>query len=166
MKKITLGLALISIFFSGCLKSSETSTNNNCNYDPCALKASASEIQNVQSYLAANNITGTTQHCSGLFYSIDNPGTGVSPTVCSNIEVSYVGKLTNGTVFDSVSTSSPAIFNLIQAIPGWKNGLPLIKVGGTIHLYIPPTLAYGSSGYSSIPPNAILVFRVDLMGVQ
>ena len=167
MKKIVFALGLISLLFAGCLKSSDASNSNNCNYDPCAIKAPASEIANVQAYLSANNITNAVQHCSGLFYTVDAPGTGATPTVCSNIKVTYVGKFTNGTTFDSVSTANPLVFNLSQVITGWKSGIPLVKAGGSIHLYIPPTLGYGSNGYgTAIPPNSILIFRVDLLQVQ
>ncbi|MFL5738993.1 MAG: FKBP-type peptidyl-prolyl cis-trans isomerase [Flavisolibacter sp.] len=166
MKKIVFALGFISFLFSSCLKSSDSSNNNSCNYDPCATKAPASEIANVQSYLTANNITNAVQHCSGLFYSIDAPGTGKTPTVCSNIKVSYVGKFTNGNTFDSASAANPLVFNLSQTITGWKSGIPLVKAGGSLHLYIPPTLGYGSTAYGGIPANSILVFRVDLLDVQ
>jgi FKBP-type peptidyl-prolyl cis-trans isomerase FkpA len=161
LKKIFFGSWII-LAFSGCLKSSDSGTNS-CDYDPCALKAPASEIQSVQDYLAANNLAAT-QHCSGLFYSIDSVGTGANPGICSIVTVTYQGKLTNGTVFDS--SSSPVAFNLYQVIPGWRNGLPQIKAGGKIHLYIPPSLAYGSTAAGSIPPNSILIFRVNLLAVQ
>ena len=161
MKQYLLGLLLIASF-SGCLKSSEGSYT--CTYDPCGRKAPASEITAVQNYLSAKSITNAVQHCSGLFYVIENAGTGQNPSVCSNIGVTYEGRLTDGTVFDS--KTNEVAFNLGQVIAGWQNALPLIKAGGRIHLYIPPSLAYGSTGSGSIPPNAILVFKVDLLHVQ
>ena len=99
-----------------------------------------------------------------MFYTIDVMGTGTTPTVCSNLAVTYEGKLTNGTVFDA--TSTPVAFNLNGLIPAWQSGLPLIKAGGTIHLYVPPTLGYGNQQVGPIPPNSILVFRVDVISVQ
>src|SRR4051812_49133275 len=156
-RNLILGILVISSF-SGCMKNQKADVAS-CNYDPCSLKAPASEIAAVQNYLTANNITAT-QHCSGLFYVIDQPGTGSSAQVCSVITVTYEGKLTNGTVFDSAN--SPVTFNLSQTIPGWKNGIPLIKSGGRIYLYVPPSLAYGNQAAGSIPPNSILIFRVEL----
>ena len=160
LKKIIYGFLIIASF-SGCLKNSEM--ENPCNYDPCAFQAPASEIQAVQDYLAANNINAT-EHCSGLFYAIETAGTGAAPGVCSNITVNYEGRLTNGNLFDA--STAPITFNLSQVISGWKNGLPLVKAGGRINLYIPPSLAYGNTNQGSIPPNSILVFKVDLIAVQ
>jgi len=157
------GLVIMFVFF-GCKKSEpSTSSCSVGNYDPCSLKAPASEIQAVKDYLAANNITAT-EHCSGLFYAIDAPGTGVTPTLCSIVTVTYEGKLTNGTVFDSNATG--AAFLLADLIEGWKVGIPLIKAGGSIRLYVPPTLGYGPNNYGTIPGNSILVFRVDLKAVR
>lgn len=150
----------IMAMFAGCMKS-EAPTYS-CDYDPCALKAPTSEVTAVESYLAANGIQAT-KHCSGMYYRIDQPGTGSTATVCSNITIAYEGKLANGNVFDR---SDSATFNLSGLITGWKNGIPLIKPGGRIYLYIPPTLGYGAGPYQTIPGNSILIFRVDLMKVQ
>ena len=162
MKKIFFALFTVSLL-TGCLKSSENTFT--CNYDGCAYKAPASEIQQVSDYLAANNITAT-QHCSGLFYIIDAPGSGTAPTACSNIAFTYVGKLTDGTTFDQAT--EPVAANISQLIGGFKNALPLIKAGGKIRLYIPPSLGYGDyppTG-SGIPAKAMLIFEVGLAGVQ
>jgi FKBP-type peptidyl-prolyl cis-trans isomerase FkpA len=163
MLKNFLFASLILFSFSGCLKSSGTTNQCTTNYDPCAMKAPASEIQAVQDYLTANSIAAT-QHCSGLFYRIDVAGTGATPTLCSNIAVTYEGKLTNGSVFDASST--PVALTLNQVITGWKDAIPLIKQGGRIYLYIPPSLGYGPAGNGPVPGNAILIFRVELVAVQ
>jgi FKBP-type peptidyl-prolyl cis-trans isomerase FkpA len=157
LKKIVLGLVIVASF-TGCFKNNDT--NNTCNYDPCKYKAPASEIQAVQDYLTANYITAT-QHCSGIFYVIDDVGTGKTPTACSGVNVTYVGKLTDDSTFDEGTTD----LSLTQVIPGWTNGIPLIKAGGKIHLYIPPSLGYGSRDYGPIPANSILVFDVTLNAV-
>lgn len=159
MKKIFFGMLIVA-GFSGCLKGENTFE---CNYNDCSRKAPASEIQSVQDYLTANNIAAT-QHCSGLFYTIDQQGTGVNPTVCNGISINYVGKLTNGSEFDK-TTTQPLNIALSQLVDGFKNGLPLIKAGGKITLYIPPTLGYGNQQQGSIPPNSTLIFNVDLLGV-
>jgi FKBP-type peptidyl-prolyl cis-trans isomerase FkpA len=158
-RKIIFGFIILAAF-SSCLKDS-----NSCSYDPCSKVAGANEVQAVQNYLTAQGITGTTQHCSGMFYKIELAGSGTAPTVCSNISVTYEGKLADGTVFDA-ATAPTTPFLLDQTITGWKNGLPLIKTGGRIYLYIPPSLGYGSTGSGPIPPNSILIFKVDLVAVQ
>lgn len=161
-------IGLISIALSGCLKGS--TANDMCNYDPCAVKASANEEQAIETYLENNNIVAL-KHCSGLYYTIDAPGTGKTPEVCSNITVNYSGKLTNGTQFDA-SSNGPVTFLLRNVIAGWKNGIPLIKEGGRIRLFIPPSLGYGNrdvpdrNGNVAIPAGSILIFDVELKQVQ
>jgi FKBP-type peptidyl-prolyl cis-trans isomerase FkpA len=150
---------LVLLTMSGCLKS----PSNECKYDACATKAPANEIQDVQNYLTANNITAV-QHCSGVFYVIDSLGTGATPTPCSFINANYTGRLTNGTVFDHGPFQQP--YQLTGLIPGWTNTIPLIKKGGRIHLYVPPSLGYGSQPFQTIPANSILIFDIDLTFVQ
>ena len=162
VKQILTSLTVLMLL-TGCLKNSSSTYTCTSNYDPCAFKAPAAEIQSVQDYLTANSIAAT-QHCSGLFYTIDNPGSGATPSVCSTVSVTYEGRLTNGNVFDS--SASPVLLNLSRVIIGWANGLPLIKAGGSMHLYIPPSLGYGTSTVGTIPANSILVFKVNLIAVQ
>jgi FKBP-type peptidyl-prolyl cis-trans isomerase FkpA len=125
--------------------------------------APASEIQAVQNYLSSNGLTAV-QHCSGLFYTIDNPGTGKNPDACSAVAVTYTGKLTNGTVFDQ--HGSAVNFSLDGLITAWRVGIPILKEGGRIHLYVPPTLGYGSQQNGTIPPNSILIFDITLVAVH
>jgi FKBP-type peptidyl-prolyl cis-trans isomerase FkpA len=160
LKKIAAGLLILGSF-TGCLKNADVQSP--CHYDACDFKAPASEIQAVEAYLTANNIIAS-QHCSGLYYAVEVAGTGATPQNCSNITVNYEGRLTDGTLFDA--SSAPVTFNLSQVINGWRNGLPLVKAGGRINLYIPPSLAYGNVAQGSIPANSILVFKVDLIAVQ
>ena len=132
-----------------------------CNYDACAFAAPASEITQLEAYLASASITAT-KHCSGMYYTIDAAGSGSTATICSTVSVKYKGQLTNGTVFDQSAT--PVSFQLGGLIEAWKKGIPLIKPGGKIKLYCPPSLAYGSqpvrdnAGNTVIPANSILVF--------
>ena len=165
MKKVLLGLLVVSVF-AGCLKGDN---KQECNYNECSKVAPASEIQALQSYLTSNGITAT-QHCSGLFYSITQEGTGVRPSYCSTVTINYEGKLTNGTVFDRAPqpppNDRPATFNLADVIAGFRNGVPLVKTGGKVTLYLPPSLGYGSLQQGSIPANSILIFNVELLGVQ
>ncbi|MDB5252637.1 MAG: hypothetical protein JWP27_1806 [Flaviaesturariibacter sp.] len=152
---------LAVVLLAGCGKS------NVCNYEPCDVKAPANEIAAVQAYITNNSIQGAVQHCSGLFYTIDTLGTGEQPTPCSTVTIDYRGSLTDGTVFDqTTSASGPATFPLGNLITAWRNGLPYLKTGGTMTLYIPPTLGYGTFSSGQIPPNSILIFKITLRGVQ
>ncbi len=95
-------------------------------------------------------------------------GTGATATTGDVITVNYVGRFTNGTQFDSsYDRGVPFTFQLgaHQVIAGWDQGLVGMKVGGTRRLTIPPSLAYGASGQGSIPPNATLVFDVNLVSI-
>jgi FKBP-type peptidyl-prolyl cis-trans isomerase FkpA len=148
-------LLAIVVSFSGCLK-------NKCDYNECAIKAPDSEIQAVQDYLASKGITNAIQHCSGLFYVVDDEGSGKRPNGCSTVNVTYKGMLTDGSTFDE----NTADFGLDGIITGWRDGIPEIKAGGVIHLYIPPSLGYGPYANGPIPANSILVFDVTLNSVR
>jgi FKBP-type peptidyl-prolyl cis-trans isomerase FklB len=102
---------------------------------------------------------------SGLQYQVLEEGTGERPTESSRVRVHYEGRLTDGTVFDSSKDRGPAEFGLNQVIAGWTEGLQLMKEGGKARLFIPPDLGYGPGGTRGIPPNAVLVFDVELLKI-
>ncbi|MBS1512244.1 MAG: FKBP-type peptidyl-prolyl cis-trans isomerase [Bacteroidetes bacterium] len=159
MKKHFLLLVAAAAFFVSCKKSSGSS----CPYTESSFVAPASEQATLQAYINANH-PGAIQHSSGLYYEITTPGSGtVTPGVCSTVLVQYIGKLTDGTVFDSNTTG--VSFTLGQLILGWQKGIPLIKKGGIITLYLPPSLGYGANQVGSIPANSILIFNIQLMDV-
>lgn len=106
---------------------------------------------------------------NGLYYVVDQEGTGPQPTgVYSQVTVHYKGYLVEDEqVFDSsYDRGQPATFNLSNVIQGWQIGIPKFKEGGTGKLLIPSHLGYGSSGTSGIPPNAALVFEIELLNVR
>jgi FKBP-type peptidyl-prolyl cis-trans isomerase FklB len=106
---------------------------------------------------------------SGLKYQVLKQGTGaVSPKATDTVKVHYHGTLLDGTVFDSsVERGEPISFPLNGVIPGWTEGLQLMKVGDKFKFEIPPNLAYGPNSPSpKIPPNSTLVFEVELLGIQ
>ena len=81
-------------------------------------------------------------------------------------QVHYTGTLSDGTVFDSsFSRGEPTEFKLSSVIPGWQEGLQMMKVGGKARLTIPPGLAYGDKQMNTIPPNSELTFEVEGVGV-
>ena len=96
-------------------------------------------------------------------------GTGTAAASGQNVTVHYTGWLTNGTKFDSSKDrGDPFVFPLGkgQVIKGWDQGVQGMKVGGKRKLTIPPEMGYGSRGAGGvIPPNATLVFEVELLGV-
>lgn len=108
---------------------------------------------------------GAQKTASGLYYIIEKEGTGANPTATSTVKVHYEGKFLNGQIFDSsLQRGQPIEFGLNQVIPGWTEGLQLLKPGGKARLIIPPHLAYGERGYpGAIPPNSWLQFYVELI---
>ena len=153
----------MAALLSGCLK-----TDNGCPFKETSIVAPTSEQQQIEAYLAANNLSAS-KHTSGLYYQVTMSGSGATPNLCSVVGVGYTGKLTNGTVFDQQQLIS---FDLGRVIEGWKKGLPLIQKGGRIKLYIPPSLGYGtvdvkdSNGAVVIPANSILIFDVEMFEVN
>lgn len=124
---------------------------------------------NNQTFLTENaKKPGVQTTASGLQYKVTKQGTGKQPTASSVVTVHYTGKLLDGKVFDSsVERGEPIEFPLNQVIPGWTEGLQLMKEGGKATLYIPSQLAYGEQGVSgTIPANSTLVFDVELIKVN
>jgi FKBP-type peptidyl-prolyl cis-trans isomerase len=95
-------------------------------------------------------------------------GTGAEAIAGKRVTVHYTGWLANGKKFDSSKGGPPFAFRLGagEVIAGWDQGVAGMKVGGVRKLIIPPSLGYGASGDGPIPPNATLVFEVELLGVN
>jgi FKBP-type peptidyl-prolyl cis-trans isomerase len=125
------------------------------------------EVENEQeivAYIAENNLNATASG-SGLYYVIDEQGTGVQPNENSNVTVVYKGYYTNATVFDESDVNGVS-FNLNQVIPGWTEGIQYFNEGGNGQLLIPSALAYGRYGNPTIPGGAVLIFDVNLKAVN
>lgn len=119
-------------------------------------------------FLAANKTKpGVMTTASGLQYMILQKGTGTSPKSTDKVEVHYEGKLINGDIFDSsIKRGKPITFPLNGVIPGWTEGLQLMKEGAKYRFFIPPALAYGAQGSGAIGPNEVLIFDVELIAVN
>jgi FKBP-type peptidyl-prolyl cis-trans isomerase len=104
---------------------------------------------------------------TGLHYKVIIMGKGRKPKLRSDVSVHYRGMLLNGSVFDhSYDSDEPVQFNVRQVIDGWKEGLQLMPVGSVFVFLIPPELAYGSRGTELIPPNAPLIFEIELYDIN
>jgi len=136
--KYPLIVSVFAILWLGC-------SMDECNLEPNLAvnqEQLAKDIEAIDAYLASNDIEAQI-HPSGLRYVIKSSGEGDRPNYCSNVSVSYEGKT-----------------NLIT---GWQIGIPLVKEGGRITLYIPSVYAYGANSIGSdIPPNASLEFEIVL----
>ena len=125
------------------------------------------ETQNeaaILKYIDDNNLNATRTD-SGLYYVVNNEGTGTQPTSTSNVTVAYKGYFLDGTVFDE-SDSDGIPFGLNQVITGWTEGIQLFKEGGDGILLIPYTLGYGINGSGAIPGASVLIFDVKLNSVN
>lgn len=149
-------LAILFIFFISC---SDDKTNDEQPVDYISLND-----QQIQDYLAENNLQAE-KSSSGLYYIIENEGTGEQPTTTDDVRVAYKGYFTNGTVFDQ-SSSEGISFNLQQVIKGWTEGITYFKEGGSGILLVPSHLGYGSEDYQGIPGGSVLIFEIDLIEVN
>lgn len=144
--KFLASFALLLFVLSGCKKEDSQET--------------------IEQYLTRSNLmSSVTKDPRGFYYQIMTPGTGATPVLSSKVTVFYKGSLTNGNIFDQTS-ANPVTFGLNQLILGWQYGIPLVKAGGRIMLYLPPSLGYGSQSMGQIPANSALIFDITLQGVQ
>lgn len=158
--KLLVAVFSICLIFSACNKEVPCDSSTEFNFDQEQLNT---DISKIDAYLSTNNIDAQA-HESGLRYVIKNPGEGLAPDVCSTVTVMYEARLFNGNVFDS--NKNGVSFPLNQLIPGWQIGVPLIKAGGSITLYIPSVYAYGAGGSRNVPGNSNLIFDITLTKVK
>jgi len=122
-----------------------------------------------EDFLAANKAKpGVKTTASGLQYEVIKEGTGPTPKATDKVTVNYKGSLLDGKVFDSsYDRGQPVTFGVGQVIPGWVEGLQLMKVGSKYKLTIPSALGYGENGAgNTIPPNSVLQFEVELLKIE
>jgi FKBP-type peptidyl-prolyl cis-trans isomerase FklB len=133
-------------------------------------EASAEEnLSEARAFLAENaGREGVVVTDSGLQYEVITEGDGATPTASDTVVTHYTGRLADGTVFDSSEArGEPATFGVDRVIVGWQEALQLMQVGDRWRIWLPPELAYGDRGAGdAIPPNAALVFEVELLAVN
>lgn len=132
-------------------------------------KAEAAARAEGEKFLKENGLKeGVKTTASGLQYIVDKEGTGAQPTAEDEVTVHYTGKLLSGQVFDSsINRGEPATFPLNRVIPGWTEGVQLMKEGAKYTFFIPSDLAYGPQGIpNAIPPHSTLIFYVELIKVN
>ena len=134
-----------------------------------ALKQAEEGKKEGTKFLAENKAKpGVVSLPSGLQYKVIKEGTGAKPKATDSVTVHYEGKLLDQTVFDSsIKRGEPITFRLDEVIKGWTEGLQQMNVGSKYQLFIPSDLAYGPNPRpgSGIPPNSVLIFDVELLGV-
>jgi FKBP-type peptidyl-prolyl cis-trans isomerase len=149
----------LGILLAGCSKQEPPTPTAGAPSSPGAAVSSSAGSTNSETITTA----------SGLKYQVLKRGTGtVAPKASNTVKVHYHGTLLDGTVFDSsVERGAPISFPLSRVIPGWTEGVQLMKVGDKFKFTIPPELAYGANSPSpKIPPNSTLVFEVELLDIQ
>lgn len=135
-----------------------------------AREAEAAKAKEAEAKFLAENKSkpGVKTLPSGIQYKVLKEGSGAKPTLEDSVTVNYAGSLLNGTEFDSsYKRGQPATFAVNSIIEGWKQVLPLMKVGSKWQVVIPSELAYGERGAGGkIGPNETLIFDIELLGIE
>jgi len=167
---------LVSVLFLSCEEECENTRGE------CPEEQLAKDVSIIEEYIEENNLEANRLPSYDLFYIIEEEGSGDKPVNGQKPEVNYVGKFLDGEVFDtsiesvakdagiynSSRTYEPFSFELgqRQVILGWDVGIKLINEGGKATLILPSYMAYGPRGSSSIPPNTVLLFEVELVNIN
>lgn len=159
------------LVFKVVLASLKTQEQYQKEQEAAAAKQIAIDDQLIQDYLKANNINAK-KTTEGLYYKIDEAGSGEQITQGQTVSVNYTGKTMDGNVFDSnvdpkFQHVEPFKFAVGtgSVIKGWDIGATLLKKGSKATLYIPSNLAYGPRGTGPIPANAVLIFDIEILDV-
>ena len=138
------------------------------NITKLASAAGEANHQVAAKFLAENGKKpGVVTTASGLQYKVLTPGSGNAPNPTDEVTVNYRGTLLNGTEFDSsYKRNEPAHFPLNKVIPGWSEGVGLMKPGAKYQFWIPPQLAYDMHSPPGIPQGSLLIFEVELLSAK
>jgi len=157
LKRTLIATALAALTLAGCGKPKA---------DPSLIEANAVQAKAFLETTAKE--PGVQKLPSGVLYKVvaSGPTDGVSPRREDEVKVHYEGKLVSGDIFDSsFDRGAPAVMRLGGLIPAWIEALQKMKPGDEWILYVPPALGYGEQGAGPIPPNSVLIFRIQLIGV-
>ena len=160
MLRLSFALAALLIALPGCQQSSSTPSSN-------PSTTSSVEAPKPDAPSAVPSATRTT--ASGLQIQDLLIGTGAEAVTGKHVSMHYTGTFTDGTKFDSSRDGGapyPLKLGNAEVIAGWDEGIVGMRVGGKRRLTIPPQLAYGAAGRPGIPPNATLIFELELMDVK
>jgi peptidylprolyl isomerase/FKBP-type peptidyl-prolyl cis-trans isomerase FklB len=128
-----------------------------------------SQPQNPVAFMAQNALAdGVRTLPSGVQFKVlkSGPATGPHPSAEDQVTVNYEGALLDGQIFDSsYKSGKPATFQLKGLIPGWVDAVQMMRPGDEWILYVPPSQGYGAEQKGPIPPNSVLVFRLELISV-
>jgi FKBP-type peptidyl-prolyl cis-trans isomerase len=148
-------IAIIGFGLSSCDKPED------CTFTVPTVSVPAAEAKELDTYMKSIPGAGAIKDKRGFYYFIKNPGEGKSLNPCTTINVYYKGQYTDGIVFER-SGSIVEELHLPNTMYGWQMALPLIKPGGSIIFYLPPSLCLGDQRFST-PKNKILVYEVQLV---
>ena len=135
-----------------------------CNSDDGPIDYTEVNEQEIKDYIAEHDLDAARSD-TGLYYVIDEIGSGAQPTPSSNVTVAYKGYFTGGGVFDPGNANGIS-FDLNRVIVGWTEGITYFNEGGNGLLLIPSHLGYGPNGRGTIPGGAVLIFDIDLISVN
>jgi FKBP-type peptidyl-prolyl cis-trans isomerase len=170
MNEYQVGLKAALNSEDGLLTQDQIYAVTNSYFKEVTEKRSKDNLEKGKAFLAENKKKdGVKVTDSGLQYKVIEEGEGESPTAQNIVQVNYEGKLINGEVFDSsYERGQPAEFPLNRVIPGWTEGVQLMKKGATYMFYIPADLAYGERAPQGSPigPNETLIFKVELLDIK
>ena len=158
LRRTLIAAAVVSLALAGCARKPDV--------DPSLIEANAASAATFLETTAKE--PGVQKLPSGVLYKVvtTGPGDGVSPRREDEVKVHYEGKLVSGEIFDSsFARGAPSVMQLRRLIPAWTEALQKMKPGDEWILYVPPALGYGEQGSGPIPPNSVLIFRIQLIGV-
>lgn len=130
--------------------------------------AAEANLKKANEFLEKNKTAeGVQTTASGLQYKITEPGSGAAPKEDQMVVVNFTGKTAEGLEFDSsAKRGQPAEFPVKGVVPGWSEGLMLLKKGGKATFFVPPTLGYGERPRQKMPPNSVLIFETELVDIK
>jgi FKBP-type peptidyl-prolyl cis-trans isomerase len=164
MKHLLSALVALTLFISCGKNKEETNEVTTEATTEVPTDNAAKNDKEINDYITKNNLKAQKTD-SGLYYVINEPGTGAQPTETSNVTVAYKGYFTDGNVFDQ-SGPEGISFGLDQVIKGWTEGIPHFKAGGSGIILVPSQLGYGDDTTGPIPGGSTIIFDVKLISVN